>query len=159
MIKELEKTKDGFEGKVLFSMFEMDIYIQSFEEVDIKYAEKCAAALNGLNERIINLLCEYSVHYCRDFCESVGEDCPEITNTKDILKYIQPLGLTISSPKDNDVVLDLELNCTWEGEHGMEWLIKGNEILYVGSFSGVSAYEEKAYYEEMLGNYAFGNTL
>jgi hypothetical protein len=140
-------------------LFGIDICIRFFEGIDISYAEKCVSALNNLNDSIIDLLCKYSELYCRDFCEYVGEDCPEINNSRDVLKYIQPLGLNIDPPRDEDVVLDLELNCTWEEEHGMQWVIKGNKILYVGSYDGISAYEEKTYYEKELGNYAFGNIL
>ena len=156
MLKNLHKGEFGLEGTVSFNRFGVDILVLIEDGVDIPYAEQCVAALNSLCETTIDLLCKYSEKYCRDFCESVGEECPEINTPRDILQYIYPLALIVDKPQDSDVVVHLELNCEWEPEHGMEWIIKGKEILYVGSFNGESAYEERSYYE-MCGNYVYDN--
>lgn len=37
---------------------------------------------------------------------------------------------------DSEPVLHMEMNCDWEEEHGMEWIVRGDEILYVGQFTG-----------------------
>jgi hypothetical protein len=53
------------------------------------------------------------------------------------LKHIFPSLLIVPFSNGlNEPVIHLELNCTWEEEHGMEWIIRGNKVLYVGSFNG-----------------------
>lgn len=160
MIKNLKKTDLGLEGIIPFKLFNKDIKIfMFFEDPEkelkiVEYAEKCAEALNVLSAETIDRLCKYSDRYRKDFCSCVGEDCPKLSRTKDILKYIDPLSLCVIEPQDNDIVLHLELNCAWEEEHGMQWLMKAGKILYVGPYDDISAYEEESYYKECE-NYIF----
>lgn len=76
---------------------------------------------------------------------------------KQVLEYVNPILLIIEKPEGEGIVLHLELNCDWEEEHGMEWLIRDDEVLYVGSFDGVLAWDEKEEYKDLSGNYVFYN--
>ena len=49
----------------------------------------------------------------------------------------------------------MTLNCDWEPEHGMEWIIKGDKALYIGPFNGgASPWDEEEEFKESVGNYA-----
>jgi len=48
----------------------------------------------------------------------------------------------------------LELKCSWEVEHGMEWLIRNDKVQYVGAFEGLDEWEN--YSCKQPGNYTSG---
>lgn len=149
-------TFDNDEVTVFVPLFNQEISVFLDSDVStgfLDYAAKCADALRSLPDDVINKLCEYSNVYCEDFCDAIGENPPEIKEMRDILKYIQPVSFIIEEPKDESIVIHLELNCDWENEHGLEWLIKDGRILYVGSFTGESPYCEAEYYHNSW-NYA-----
>ena len=117
------------------------------------YIEKCADYLNSLSDEVIDRLCEASIRYCNDFCDMVGEEPKKFENIRDVLKLIQPNGLSIPKPKDeNTPVIDLELNCDWEEEHGMQWIIRNNQVLYVGAYNGEDPWGD--YTTKKVWNYA-----
>lgn len=46
-------------------------------------------------------------------------------------------SLIVPDPEQGDeAVIHLSLNCEWDREHGMEWIVRGGEVLYVGPFHG-----------------------
>ncbi|MCT4509687.1 MAG: hypothetical protein N4A48_13195 [Tepidibacter sp.] len=160
MINNITKTDYGLEGKVEFKLFNTTIDVLMDEEIDLEYANFCAKELNNLDDEIINKLCEFSIIYCNDFCDDIGEEPPKFNTIKDVLKYIRPNCLIINIPKDDSKpVVHLELNCDWEIEHGLEWTINDGKILYVGSFNAENGWSEPSYYEEITWNYAFNKQL
>lgn len=159
MITNIIKTEYGLEGKVQFKLFNKIIDVLMPENIDMKYANLCVESLNNLDEKVINSLCQYSIDYCNDFCSEVGEKTYEFNLLKDVLNYITPICLIVSSPKDkNKIAFHLELNCAWEVEHGLEWTICDGKILYVGSFESEDGWEEISYYKELNWNYVFNET-
>ena len=157
MITNIEKTKYGLEGKVSFDLFNKTIDVLMDEEIDLDYANLCAEALNNLDEKTIDNLCQYSINYCIDFCYEVGdEEAPEFDSIRDVLDYINPSLLIIDVPKEKDkIVIHLELNCEWEIEHGLEWTINNGEILYVGAFESEDGWSDISYYKDLNWNYVF----
>lgn len=155
MIKNIRKTDYGIEGEMKFLLFDQEIGVMMDEEVSEEYAISCAEYLNSLSEELIDQLCEASIAYCREFCEDVGEEIPEINGTRDILKYIQPRSLIIEVPKNEQIVFHMELNCDWEIEHGLEWTIKDGKVMYVGAFECAGGWDEEDYYKNLKWNYAF----
>ncbi len=73
--------------------------------------------LNSLGNGVIDKLCEASIRYCNDFCDSIGEDLTDFID-------------------ENTPVVDLELNYDWEKEHGMQWIVRDDQVLYVGAYEG-----------------------
>lgn len=160
VISNIEKTKYGLEGKTEFNLFDKTIDVIMDEDIDLDYANLCAEALNNMDEETIDNLCRYSINYCIDFCNDVGnEKAPEFNLIRDVLDYISPSVLIIDKPKEkNNIVIHLELNCDWEIEHGLEWTIKNGEILYVGAFESEDGWSELSYYKELNWNYVFNQT-
>ncbi|WMJ79179.1 hypothetical protein RBU49_09780 [Clostridium sp. MB40-C1] len=156
MINNITKTNYGLEGTVEFKLFNTAINVLMDKDIDLEYANLCAKSLNNLDDRTINKLCEFSILYCNDFCDDIGEEPPKFNAVKDVLNYIQPNCLIIDTPKDNSKpVIHLELNCDWEIEHGLEWTINDGKILYVGSFNAEDGWSDPSYYEKISWNYAF----
>lgn len=144
MSLDLVKKEFHFEGRAPFDLFKQDITILiDREEADFDYAEKCVKALNEISEEVIDILCEASVRYCIDFCENVGEAPPEFYSIRDVLSHIKPNSMSIDPPQDKGIVIHLELECDWEEEHGLEWLIKDNKVYYVGPFCNASPYSQE----------------
>jgi hypothetical protein len=136
LIKNTENGEYGIEGEVFFGLFEKYIMLL-VEDDNLDYAYKCAIYLNAIPESLVNDLCEASIRYCNAFLDYIGEPTIEFQKTQDILKHIFPSILIVPFPDGvSEPVIHLELNCTWEEEHGMGWIIRGNKVLYVGSFNG-----------------------
>jgi hypothetical protein len=126
------------EGEVWFELFDKYINFAVEDAADIDYAQLCAQYLNSQPESVIKDLCEASIRYCNNFLEAIGEPEKEFENYRDILQLIYPSVLLIPDPENNnEPILHMELNCEWEEEHGMEWVVRNNEVLYVGASNGV----------------------
>jgi len=151
LIRSIEEGEYGIEGEVFFGEFNK--FITLFVEDDnITFAEKCAVYLNQISPEIISRLCEASIRYCNDFLECIGEPIRLFEKPQDVLKLIYPSVLIVPYPEHNDPVIHLELNCEWEQEHGMEWIIRNNSVLYVGAFNGEDPWSD--FSENCEWNYA-----
>ncbi|TVV43150.1 hypothetical protein [Thalassolituus sp. C2-1] len=134
---------DPPEGEVWFGLFDKYISFAIEDSADIEYATKCAEYLNNLSEEIIRNICEASIRYCNSFLDAICEPTIEFNNYKDVLPKIYPSTLLIPDPENGDEpIVHMELNCEWEPEHGMEWIVRGKEVLYVGAFNGTYPWAE-----------------
>jgi hypothetical protein len=133
-IRDVKETDLGIEGKVYWKLFDRYIRLHNFDRARPEYMQSCAVALNSLDDRIIDELCKASLRYREDFLYAVGDECPIISNPREVLKIIKPLNLSIPFERRLDVpVVDLEFDCEWEEEHGMQWLVREGKILFVGA--------------------------
>lgn len=141
-IKNLKTNEySELEGEAYFELFDQNILVYIDQDADIEYAELCITYLNSLSEELINKLCKASIKYCNEFLDDIGEDIIEFSKPTDVLPYITPNTICIPKPKNkSEPVIDLELNCTWEEEHGMEWIIRSEKVMYVGAFNGINPY-------------------
>ncbi len=152
-VRNMNKVEFGEDGEVYCKLFSQYTILYSWRGAGMGYIEKCANHLNSLSDEVIDRLCEASIRYCNDFCDMVGEKPPEFKNVRDVLKLVQPNGLSIPKPKDENMpVIDLELNCDWEEEHGMQWIIRNDEVLYVGAYNGENPWGD--FTEKKEWNYA-----
>lgn len=140
-IKNMNKSElFELEGQVYFDLFSKDIQVFIEKDSNVNYAEQCAKCLNSLNEDIISSLCLASIRYCNDFLDAIGEDTLKFDKATDVLALITPSNMSVPIPQnrsESETVVNLELNCTWEEEHGLQWIIRGNKVLYVGAYNGV----------------------
>ena len=137
LLKNIKATDEEIEGEVFFSLF--DKYIDFFTEgtVGLDYVKKCAEYLNSVNEKVIEDLCLASISYHNEILKLNGENSIKFDNPQDILKSIYPACLVVPYPENgNEPIVHLELNCEWEKEHGLEWIVRNNKVLYVSSYSG-----------------------
>lgn len=141
-IKNL-KTNEYFEleGEAYLELFDQNIKVYIDQESDIEYAELCITYLNTLSEGLINEICKASIRYCNEFLDDIGEDIIDFSKPTDVLSHITPNTICIPYPDNKtEPVIDLELNCKWEEEHGMEWIIRNGKVMYVGPYNGVNPY-------------------
>ena len=152
MIRKLEKSRDyAWEGEADFPLFGEVVRVFIYDENDLEYAQKCVEELHRLPLPVIEKLCEFSIAYCEDFREYFEDEdipIPEGIQSREILKYIQPSSLIIKSPSDERIAIHLELDCDWEPEHGMEWIVLDGEVLYVGSFHGENPWRGREYFAD-----------
>ena len=137
LLKNIKATDEEIEGEVFFSLF--DKYIGFFTErtVGLDYVKRCAECLNSMNEEVIEDLCSASIRYCNEVLKLNDEQSMKFENPQDILKLIYPARLIVPYPEnDYEPIIHLELNCEWEKEHGLEWIVRDNKVLYVSSYSG-----------------------
>ena len=57
------------------------------------------------------------------------------------------LALGLEKPEADIPAFDIECGCDWEEEHGMEIIIKGDELLYIGEYAGLGPWADKECYE------------
>jgi len=152
MIKNLHKTDIGREGTVWCEPFqkEIEIFLPD-DEVTIKYAEKCIDAMNHMSSEMLRVICKAAKAYCLKFMYEIDdtlddemtvpirEDTPE----KEILKCFSPTCLIIETPDDiSRIGYQLECDCDWEIEHGMEIDILDDKVVYLSAFDGYSPWSE-----------------
>ena len=153
VIRNANLTEYGLEGEVFFKCFDKYISLSVEDGEDTEYAEICAKYLNELKDATIIRLCEASIRYCNDFLDAVGEPLKKFEKAIDVLKLISPSVLIVPYPENgNEPVIHLELNCEWEPEHGLEWIVRGDKVLYVGAFNGEHPWDD--FCSSDCGNYA-----
>ena len=134
---QLNRRFNEYEGSVRSKLFDEDVMLSIEEGVDFKYAVLCVEHLNSLPPGILDKLFEACIRYCNDFLDSVGEELIRFEQPGDIIKLISPGTIMIAEPVDENVpVVHMSLGCEWEEEHGLEWVIRDDEVLYVGAFQG-----------------------
>ncbi|WP_397538900.1 DUF6985 domain-containing protein [Rummeliibacillus pycnus] len=142
VIKNLT-TNEYFEleGETYLELFDQDIKVYINQESDIEYAELCLTFLNTLSEGLIDEICKASIRYCNEFLDDIGEDIIEFSKPTDVLSHITPNTISIPKSKNKtEPVIDLELNCKWEEEHGMQCIIRNGKATYVGPYYGLNPY-------------------
>lgn len=137
-----------------------EILVRMHDGVDIEYAEQCASHFNRLSQESIHKLYEYSLKHCLSYCEYFEEDPPQIKKLNEISYYIEPSCMYVDNPKNSDTAYIVDLHCAWEPEHGLSWIIRNNEVLYVGEGMvsyHLGAWEDLDSYKKDAGNFVFGN--
>ncbi len=153
LIIDVGSTKDWpLEGKAYSKLF--GGYIKFFaEHENIEYSKRCIEYFNSFDDKLIDELCKASIRYCNEFLGYVGEPAIEFISIRDVLKIISPNFIKIPEPLNgNEPVLHMDLNCEWEPEHGMEWIIRGNDVLYVGQYANEDPWGDYSFKEDW--NYA-----
>lgn len=142
-IRNLKETKFGAEGEVYFGLFDEYIGLMIERGSNSQFAEDCARLLNTLDDSIVSHLCRASILYCNDFRDQVGLDPIDFKQERSVLEQIYPCTLNVPiAENENTPVISMELNCQWEEEHGMEWTVRDNQVLYVGGFNSRNPYGE-----------------
>ena len=150
-IKNLKEQDQFFlSGTVFAPMFGKEIDVLIEKEVDTDYAECCAEAFAGLSDAEIDLICRRICDYHRfmldewneEFVLEINEKVPAGVSGRDILNYIENPTLTVMEPQGDGVGYSVAGCCEWEPEHGIEFIIKDNELLYVGQQECLGAWAD-----------------
>ncbi|OPH62188.1 hypothetical protein BC351_00865 [Paenibacillus ferrarius] len=152
-MKNIRNTEYGLVGEMYFSLFDRNIEVSIDDELMIEYANICAEYLNSLNDEVINQFCLAAIRYCNEFLSDIGEDEIGFNKPSDVLTLIKPKSLTVPDPQNGlEPVIDMELDCEWEEEHGMELIIRNDTVLYVGAYYGENPWGD--YTNKKSWNYA-----
>ena len=134
LYKISRRSEVFIEGKARFTLFQREIEFDVDGDNEA-YLARCVDYLNNLPADLVERLCLRSISYCTAFSNRVGRPSIRFNNSLDVIEHITPRVLMIPECSNcTDRVIDLELDCTWDIEHGMEWVIREQEILYVGPF-------------------------
>jgi hypothetical protein len=161
-IRNIKKYEYEMKGEAYFKLINMYIELNFDESIPIEYIESCVNCLNSLSENIISNICYYSLEFCKDVMKNYedveyNEGLAKISNAKDILNYIEPVSLNVDEPDDLSIpAINLYCKCDWDQDNDMQILIKDNQILYVGVFDGLDAWQTNL---SDWGNYVTGYKL
>ena len=144
LIKDFDENGSSSKGQVWFGLFDryIDLYTEKKDNFNLSYAEKCATYLNSLSDELIDRLCTASINYCNTFLEDTGQDLKRFRDRRDVLTLITPLSLLMPEMLRDEPVIHLDLDCEWEREHGMEWIIREDRILFVSAFQGENPWDD-----------------
>ena len=96
------------------------------------------AALHFLatwDDALFSRLAQATLAYCHGFSEEVGLTDFDGRTSADILDCVRTGVIIIPSQVRASPVVRIELDCDWEPEHGLEWVVESpNFIVYVGPF-------------------------
>jgi len=161
ILRNIQYHKEDWDAEFYAPVFDqyMGVYVGDLE-ISTEAVEKVVQAFTDLDKAVLAKLFQFSWDYCQSFCDYVGDqECPSIEQPEEILQYIEPIDMTIEiDPARTETIIRIELNCDWEVEHGLEWLIRDQQILYVGSCEVPDAWQEESYYKNYSLNFAYGNT-
>jgi len=133
-----------------FPLFNKVIRVAIDEGGNIEFAQRCADFLNSMSNKLIQELCEASIRYCNYHLEWIGQTRREFTKSTDVLQTICPNVLIVPFlPASADPVIHVESNCDWEEEHGLEWIVRNKDVLYIGPWNGLDpmgGFSEKVFY-------------
>lgn len=152
-VKPLGQVGSYIEGKVYCKLWDTEIDVDVYDDVEIDYVEKCVEAMNSMPDELIDVICQAAKRYCLDFLDAVGgAELNEITLTipvdvdtppREMLKCFEVGSLTVENPKDlSRIGYQLSGNCDWEEEHGIEIDILDDKLVYLGEFTGESPWTD-----------------
>jgi hypothetical protein len=145
MILELPSLTDGTDGRASFPLFDADIDILvNGSGLTREYADACAAALDDLDDAVIDQLCQASDSY-RLASEKFSHS--PTNPPRAILSRLAPLCLTLSAPDGPGIAFSVELNADWAPEHGLEWSLKNDHVIYVGPSIGASPWDNPSEFD------------
>lgn len=148
IIRDICKGEFGMEGKVYFKLFDKYIDLSFAEDIPMEYVEKCVQKLNSLNEDIVSKICKYSMDFCKDVMINYDEveyanGLTELSYNIDILKFIQPISLTVDEPDDMEIAtINLYCKCAWDTENDMQILINNDKVIYIGVYDGLDPWQK-----------------
>ena len=161
--KPMVKDSSYREGKLHCKLWDREITVFLFEnEVPLEYAERCAGALNAMPEELLDAICRAAKAFCLDFFEEICDEWREElklsvpvdadTPPRELLKYFHPTGIVVEPPADpSRIGYQLECECGWEREHGMEIDVLDDKLVYLSEFTGESPWGD---HEDESWNYA-----
>lgn len=147
LINNIHENEYGVEGELYLPLWKKTVNVSISSKEKIPYAEKCADYITNLDNSIVARLARYSYRYFKEFEVNIDDEdleMPRDTSEEEILNYIYPGVLIIEEEcRDEIIEFHMECECAWEIEHGLEFTISDNKILYVGAFDDISPYNQE----------------
>ena len=155
MIIGLQPGKFWDEGKFMCSLFRRDMKIYIYSGADIDYAEACIKEFNSLSKEALAEICSGALRYCIDSLNSWAEIdkrdeieakmsvqvTPDMPPEK-ILICIKPVSMSVRPSEDGRIGYQVEFDCEWEPDKGMEIVVLDGKPLYLGEFGDHSPWDD-----------------
>ncbi len=151
-IKIFGKSADFFnttEG-VIFTDTENEIRLFG-KKVGEDYLRKCAEYFSRLPAELRETLCNATSEYLTDTIEEHADEydidyLPEIT-AENVLTFLKPMELRteahdILSEEDTPPAFSVKLEFTPVPVELVEWVVRGEDAMYVGEYRGVSPWND-----------------
>ena len=129
-------TFDGEKGTTTFPLFDGPVTLYNWDDAPEAYVGACVQHLHSLPDAAVLHLCEASIRYCNHFLDAIGEEPRTFAQPRDVLALIEPRSMVIPAPEGDEPVVHLELECEWEPEHGLEWIVRAGRVISVGPYEG-----------------------
>ncbi len=149
LLKVLATFREGdrFLGSIYFAKFNLTVSLSLDKERNNEdYDHRCIEAFFNWGETLFIKLQDTTFEYYKDYEEMCGGfDDLAIDSPSEIWQYCKPTNIhfTSSSQDSSSTFIDVELDCDWEIEHGMQWLVKNtDELMYVGPYFGNASTDE-----------------
>lgn len=145
-------------------LFQRAIPVHIDPEVDMAYAKQCVEHFNHLSDQMIDKFCEMAIAYCEfmrkewkefedvypDIVEDIQREIPEKLHGREVLAFLTTPEMYIEPPEEAVCGYSISSACVWEPEHALDWIIRGDKILYVGPCEGMGAWQEEEDYETIF---------
>ncbi|MDZ8108608.1 MAG: hypothetical protein RM338_23695 [Nostoc sp. DedQUE12a] len=126
----------AIEASIYFAKFDRNVRLAADKELDA-YEKRCIQTFFAWGETLFTKLQQASFRYYQAHLDSIGEQI-EIASAE-IWNHCQPMNIHFLSSQQDllSTFIDVELECDWEIEHGMQWLVKNtDELVFVGPYNG-----------------------
>lgn len=138
ILPSLQASGDDLEGRVYAKWFDAEcaLVIEDCENpADSPGQIQTLLGFLNWDDELRTLLVEATKRYCLYFCDYIGEDLPNDYTAVPILNDCELLNVMILPLYQGHRYVRAELNCAWEPEHGMEWVVRDDAVpIYVGPF-------------------------
>ncbi len=155
MIENLENLYDDImEGtfkSVVFKNDGSDELSVVLENKDIEgYAELCIKHFNSMPDRMVDDICRYIIKSSENGGLADDFELPELGNVRNIFGYCWFTTMSVEEPENDEIAYTIEGEGDW-GEC-IYLIIRGDKVLYVGTESDHSVWEDEDYYKALDDN-------
>lgn len=85
-----------------------------------------------------------------DIVEDIQREIPEKLHGREVLAFLTTPEMYIEPPEEAVSGYSISSACVWEPEPALDWIIRGDKILYVGPCEGMGAWQEEEDYETIF---------
>lgn len=163
-VKDIERDGEYVEGLAKVDLFSKEFKVISYVHVPIHYIEHCVEHLDNLSDELLYDLKDCVYKYALSNKEYVDEEEKDRIyggGLDNILSCVKLQNMLVVNKRGIDITestvptFSLECRCLWEREHGLEIVIHGDKIKYVGMFNDVGLWKSDDYYKKVSGNYVY----
>ena len=140
VLNTLQEVDGELKGSIYFAKFDKTVSLHFYPDLR-EQSERYIETFLNWGEDLFKKLQNSSYKYCQDFQDAIGEVNVEINSSAEIWNHCDPVRIYFESyiQDPSSTFIDIELNCDWEEEHGMQWLIKNaDKPIFVGAYDGIS---------------------
>lgn len=136
-------------GGVFFSLFDTDVDVLVDGGADAGYVRRCLAVIADMPKGLEDQLRAATSRY-----RKANRRFWSVLRIGDVFGSVSPECITVGPCPDGveeQVAFSVELECSWDEEHGLEWVVRDDTVVYVGPMLGYGPWDD---YQGVTPNYA-----